>query len=66
MSCETQCIKLSVVLKCCERKFYEFEGGVELCSYAEVLAILHVFQPLVQFNLHEIFRQSLVNGVNVH
>ncbi len=66
MSCETQCIKLSVVLKCYEGKFYEFEGGVKLFSYAEVLAILHVFQPLVQFNLHEIFRQSLVNGVNVY
>ena len=34
MSCETQCIKLSVVLKCCEGKFYEFESGVELFSYA--------------------------------
>ena len=66
MSCETQCIKLGVVLKCCEGKFYEFEGGVELFSYAKVLAILHVFQPLVQLNLHEIFRQSLVNEVSVH
>jgi hypothetical protein len=34
MSCETQCIKLGVVLKCCEGKFYEFESGVELFSYA--------------------------------